>query len=188
MDKLIELSGTFTALIALTGAVVALFQYHQAQKWKRLEFAANQLERLSRDPVLDLALTFLDWEEGKLVLPDNLGHLADSHEDGIHTFRHQKQRLIAALSPNPQKDAELNVYRVVFEHLFDYFEQVEKFIRLKVIREKEVMNGLEFWIKKISPSKDKTDDTSVSIFYQYLVDNQYDEVQKLISRLERNKK
>ena len=42
------------AVSALGGLAFGLYQYYIAQKWKRAEFAAQQLEKLSSDPDLDL--------------------------------------------------------------------------------------------------------------------------------------
>lgn len=53
----------FVALAAIAGFFFGLYQYRKAQKWKRLEFAAGQLQRLTTEPDLVLAMMFLEYSK-----------------------------------------------------------------------------------------------------------------------------
>jgi len=181
MNISLEIGAVVTALVALVGAGFALYEYRQAQRWKMLEFAASQLERLSQDPVLDFALTCLDWEKGPISLPERLSHFADIREDGSVALHHDRQRLITAFRSEASVDESvIYVYRTVFDRLFDYFEQIEEFIRLGVIQAKDV-RGLKFWINRIDKFPG-TEDECNSLFRDYLESNGYEEMLALMSR------
>jgi hypothetical protein len=47
-----------------------VYQYQQAQKWKRLEFAAIELQRMYEDPELVLAGTVNNYSARKVPLPE----------------------------------------------------------------------------------------------------------------------
>jgi len=186
MEISLEIGAVFTALVALAGAGFALYQYHWAQRWKMLEFAASQLERLSQDPILDFALTCLDWEKGPINLPERLSHFADIREDGSLALRHDRERLIAAFQSEDSIDERvIYVYRIAFDRLFDYFEQIEEFIRLGVIQAKDV-RGLKFWINRID-NFSGAEHEGESIFRSYLKSNGYEEMLALMDQFKEDK-
>jgi hypothetical protein len=49
-----EVVQVLVLIAAIAGFLFGVYQYQQAQKWKRLEFAATQLQRMYEDPELVL--------------------------------------------------------------------------------------------------------------------------------------
>src|SRR6267378_661239 len=60
------------AFVGLVGGGVALFNSWSAVRWKRAELANSYLRDFDSNPELVFAGRCLDWQGGKLVLPDNL--------------------------------------------------------------------------------------------------------------------
>ena len=60
------------AFVGLVGGGVALFNSWKAVCWKRAELANNYLKDFNNNPELVFAGRCLDWNGGKLVLPESL--------------------------------------------------------------------------------------------------------------------
>src|SRR5262245_5162928 len=60
------------AFVGLVGGGVALFNSWKAVRWKRAELANSYLRDFDNNPELVFAGRCLDWNGGKLVLPENL--------------------------------------------------------------------------------------------------------------------
>jgi hypothetical protein len=58
------------AAVALFGFLVGIYEYLVNRRWERSRWAAEQLQRLGRDPELVACCSFLDWPERKVVLPE----------------------------------------------------------------------------------------------------------------------
>ena len=65
-----ELLDFLVSVIGIGGILFGVYQYRQAQKWKRLEFAANQLQRLTSVPELAVAYMFLNYSKRGVPLPE----------------------------------------------------------------------------------------------------------------------
>ena len=63
-DK-VELGQLIVSVFGLVGAVaafsLAVIQYRRAEKWKRIEFIANEIKDFEADPMIKNALTMIDW-------------------------------------------------------------------------------------------------------------------------------
>ncbi len=57
-----------TAVVAVLGISAGLWQYRQAQKWKRAEWVAQEVKDFLRDPAVSNALWMLDWKDRSLPL------------------------------------------------------------------------------------------------------------------------
>src|SRR5215472_11006572 len=64
-------------LLKLIGAAmvfgIGLYQYAQAQKWKRREFIASQIKEFEADKDIQLVMTMLDWPDRPLYFPSDTG-------------------------------------------------------------------------------------------------------------------
>src|ERR1700722_10089362 len=60
------------AFVGLIGGGVALFNSWKAVCWKRAELANSYLKDFNNSPELVFAGRCLDWNGGKLILPDSL--------------------------------------------------------------------------------------------------------------------
>src|SRR5882757_1619363 len=60
------------AFVGLVGGAVALFNSWKAVRWKRAELANTYLKDFNNNAELVFAGRCLDWNGGKLVLPESL--------------------------------------------------------------------------------------------------------------------
>jgi hypothetical protein len=65
------------AFVGLVGGGVALFNSWKAVSWKRAELANAYLKDFNNNPELVFAGRCLDWNGGRLALPENLRAYAD---------------------------------------------------------------------------------------------------------------
>ena len=73
------------AFVGLIGGGVALFNSWKAVCWKRAELANSYLKDFNNNPELVFAGRCLDWNGGKLVLPENLRpYMPDGAEFIVH--------------------------------------------------------------------------------------------------------
>lgn len=85
------------AFVGLIGGGVALFNSWKALCWKRAELANNYLKDFNNSPELTFAGRCLDWNGGKLVLPDSLRPYMS---DGVHFIQHDRNIFAKALRPD----------------------------------------------------------------------------------------
>jgi hypothetical protein len=80
--------------VATVGLLIGVYQYAKAQRWKKAEFAAKELEKLTNDQPLILACLFLDWESRTMEIPSE--YKAMTNEGN---FKHSWKVLETAMSP-----------------------------------------------------------------------------------------
>jgi hypothetical protein len=145
--------------VALGGLFRALYEYHSAQKWKRLEFASQFMRRLDREPVLKTATMLLDFNELDLVLPKEA---ADCHlPDG--PFHHSIDKLFQAMSMDSREASnqhpgldfrreydtpEFRTYVWIFDELFEYLSEAGMYIRIGLIQADDVPR-VRYWLRKV---------------------------------------
>lgn len=179
-----ELIKAITNIIATLGGVaggfLALQQYVVAQKWKRSEFAAKELEKLEVDPDLYLACQMLDWSWRKFPLPPRyLGIRGDEEK----FFTHHFETLVDAMKPETQKFDFRNeqvVYRDVFDRFFNYLGRIENMIQIGLISEGDV-SSLEYWLCQISEPRFVPDEHR-DVFLRFIQFYEYIGTQKLLER------
>lgn len=100
-------------IIALVGGGVSLFNSWKSVRWKRAEFANNFMKDFSANPELVFAGRCLDWNGGKLLLPENLRAYMPNNAAFIEHDRH-----IFALALRPDlplgkmdQDPRIQIYR-----------------------------------------------------------------------------
>jgi hypothetical protein len=120
-------------LVGVIGFIFGVYQYQQAQRWKRLEYAANQLQRLQIDPDLELATTFLDYSERAVSLPEKYWEYT-----GAHVFNHNCQSMYHIMAKWYENTPEFFIYADAFESLFEYLVQIYVFIDMKLIKADDV--------------------------------------------------
>jgi hypothetical protein len=128
-----ELLDFLVTLIGIGGILFGVYQYQQAQKWKRLEFAASQLQRLTSEPELALAGMFLNYSIRGLPLPETYWEYA-----GTKVFEHDCQRMYRVMATRYENKPEFFIYTDIFEHLFEYLVQIYAFIDMKLIKTSDV--------------------------------------------------
>jgi hypothetical protein len=87
------------AAVGLIGGGVALFNSWKAVCWKRAELANNYLKDFNNNPELVFAGRCLDWNGGKLILPESLRPYMP---DGESIINHDRILFAEALRPDLQ--------------------------------------------------------------------------------------
>jgi hypothetical protein len=148
------------ALAAIAGFFMGLYQYRQAQKWKRLEFAAGQMQRLTNDPDLVLAITFLEYSKMEVPLPDKYRLIMQAD-----TFQHESDVLSTMMEPRYfERSSTYFIYREAFMRLFEYFEQLFQFTEMGLIQPEDI-KGVK-WVLEGIVSPNYIDK---SVLSQYLI-------------------
>lgn len=174
--ELISLIGLF---IGIAGFLIGMSRYEKAQKWKKAEFAAQQLEKLSNDPVLELATIMLDWEGRKVTIPDKYKHFTEEYTF-VHSWAHMKKAMVGSLVPeNGQYDFDWQdvLYRDTFDYFFSYLERIDHFIDSNLISTEDV-KPIEYWLEQINKSKFNND----SVFSEYIKYFEYTGVNDLMKK------
>src|ERR1700677_3463291 len=87
------------AFVGLVGGGVALFNSWKAVCWKRAEIEISYQEHFNSSPELVFAVRCLDWNGGKLILPESLRpYMAN----GSKVIKHSRKVFAIALSPDLQ--------------------------------------------------------------------------------------
>src|SRR5580700_7816971 len=83
------------ASVALVGGGVALFNARKAVCWKRAELANTYMKDFNNNPELVFAGRCLDWQGGKLIVPESLRAYLP---DGTKVIEHDRMVYSAARS------------------------------------------------------------------------------------------
>ncbi len=132
------------SLAAIVGFFFGLYQYRQAQRWKRLEFAATQLQRLTSDPELLFAIVCLEYSKREVHLPEKYQKVIKKE-----TFIHDSKVLSRVMQVYHEDTPEFYVYQDVFARLFEYLSQVYQFIDLGLIQANDV-KGLRWVLEHLA--------------------------------------
>jgi hypothetical protein len=128
-----ELVQVLVLIAAVAGFLFGVYQYRQAQKWKRLEFAATQLQRMYEDPELVLAGMFNNYSARRVPLPEKHWDYYDGK-----VFDHDCRKMYRLMSSRYEPEPDFFIYNDAFERLFEYLEQIYAFIELKLIKVDDV--------------------------------------------------
>jgi hypothetical protein len=128
-----ELLDSIVTVIGISGVLFGVYQYRQAQRWKRLEFAANQLQRIYAEPELVLATTFLDYSKRGVPLPESYWEYV-----GKKVFEHDCKIMYQLMSSRYEEQIEFFIYNDTIDRLFAYLDQIYAFIEMRLIQAKDV--------------------------------------------------
>src|SRR5580704_467108 len=84
------------AFVGLVGGGVALFNAYKAVCWKRAELANTYMKDFNNNAELVFAGRCLDWQAGKLIVPESLRAYLP---DGTKVIEHDRTLYAAAVSP-----------------------------------------------------------------------------------------
>jgi hypothetical protein len=182
LKDVLEVVGTVLALAALIGG---LYQYAVAQKWKRAEFAAAQLQLLSSDPELDLCCKLLDWSGRASSVPEKYRDLTND-KLFVHDWPTMKQAMLPEeASERAQWAWQHMMYRDLFDHFLDYLERMNHYIKIRLISAGDV-GSLRYWLEQLDrprflPANEQ------QLFRIFIDRYHYDGVRELMSLFLANK-
>jgi hypothetical protein len=166
------------AFIGLVGGGVALFNSWKAVCWKRAELANSYLRDFDSNPELVFAGRCLDWNGGKLVLPDNLRAYMP---DNAQIIQHDRTVFANALRPDLRideidKDPRTQIYRTSIDSFLSWLSLVASALDRKLFTAAD-MEEVGYWVAKIE---------SDPVIIEFVIAYGYGEnINKLIRRYRR---
>ncbi|MEA2758991.1 MAG: hypothetical protein QOH65_1604 [Methylobacteriaceae bacterium] len=151
------MSSETTALIAYLGAgvgivggAIALFNARKAVLWKRAELASSYLKELSSNDELVFACRALDWNGGKLVVPEKLRPLLDRE---VKWIVHERTVLQKAMEPElsiaeMQSDDRLQLYRTALDSLLSWLALISNALERRLFRPEDIQHAA-YWVFRI---------------------------------------
>jgi len=165
---IIELLKVGTPVVTMIGIFLGVWQYRKGQNWKRMEFASSLVRRVSEEPTLSLATLFIDWKKRMIRLPDIYQTLEQVEKECTSNFfYHSYQEMAATFSIKVRevipetnrleiKESEITVQRTVyidsFDRLFEFFQEVESFLSMRLIKSSDI-DVLAYWAEKLLNTK-----------------------------------
>ena len=141
-----DLVSVVGVLGGLFGIGFGLYQYVQAQKWKRAEFVAKEIREFESQPAVKNTMLIPDWNRQEIELfPDQLD--VDKRKAWV-----TDDTLRAALEPHTQRpeggytDSEAAI-RVTFDKFLDGLERFEQYIQSGLVDVNDVRPYLDYWVE-----------------------------------------
>ncbi len=136
--------------VALVGGAVALFNSWKAVCWKRAELANNYLKDFNNNPELVFAGRCLDWNGGKLILPENLRPYM---RDGAQIVDHNRMVFADALRPDLQlgemdHDPRIQIYRTSMDSFLTWLCLVASALDRRLFLVADIQD-VGYWVAKI---------------------------------------
>lgn len=138
------------AFIGLVGGGVALFNSWKAVCWKRAELANTYLKEFNNSPELVFAGRCLDWNGGKLILPEGL---VAYMSNGERFIQHDRRVFAKALRPDLQvgemgEDPRIQIYRTSMDSFLSWLCLVTSALDRKLFLVADLQD-VGYWVAKI---------------------------------------
>ena len=138
------------AFVGLVGGGVALFNSWKAVSWKRAELANSYLKDFNSNPELLFAGRCLDWNGGKLIVPESLRPYLP---DGAQTIQHDRRVFAQALSPDLKigtmdEDPRIQIYRTSMDLFLSWLCLVSSALDRKLFEVADIQD-VGYWVAKI---------------------------------------
>ena len=149
--------GAITTVIAVAGATVAaggwgvsLFNAWKAVRWKRAELASTYLRDLTANPVLVFACRALEWNGGRLVVPEALRPLLPGKAECID---HDPAMIRRAMAPDltlsdMAAEPRLQLYRTAMDDLLSWLELIASGLERNLFKATDLPK-LAYWVHQI---------------------------------------
>jgi hypothetical protein len=162
------------AFVGLTGGGIALFNSWKAVRWKRAELANSYLKDFNNNAELVFAGRCLDWNGGKLVIPENLRPYM---QDGAQFIHHDRRVFAKALRPDLRidemdQDPRIQIYRTSIDSFLSWLSLVASALDRKLFLAED-MQDVGYWVARI--------ESEVDLLHPFIVAYGYKEnIEKLI--------
>lgn len=140
LAKWLSLAGT---AVVVGGVPIGLWQYGQAQAWKRAEFAAGEMRAFFADPGVQKALRILDYNAIRIDL--------GAGEVVVKDATLKEALRIHVRTPEGGSSSRFTpdevAIRDVFDRLFDHLERFGHFLATGLVRRADLRPYLEYWLR-----------------------------------------
>ena len=143
------------AFVGLIGGGVALFNSWKAVCWKRAELANTYLKDFNNSPELVFAGRCLDWNGGKLILPESLRPYTPNDAKVIE---HDRRVFAGALRPDLKigemdNDPRIQIYRTSMDSFLSWLCLVSSALDRKLFFVADIQD-VGYWVAKIQSEVD----------------------------------
>ncbi len=138
------------AFVGLVGGGVALFNSWKAVCWKRAELANSYMKDFNNNPELVFAGRCLDWNGGRLILPESLRPYMP---DNAQTIQHDRRVFAQALRPDlplsgMDEDPRIQIYRTSMDSFLTWLCLVASALDRKLFLVADIQD-VGYWVAKI---------------------------------------
>jgi hypothetical protein len=138
------------AFVGLVGGGVALFNSWKAVLWKRAELANNYMKDFNSNQELVFAGRCLDWNGGRLVLPESLRPYMP---DNAQFIQHDRRLFAKALRPDllveeMDEDPRIQIYRTSIDSFLSWLSLVASALDRKLFMAADIQD-VGYWVAKI---------------------------------------
>ena len=162
----------------LVGGAVALFNSRKSVLWKRAELANSYMKDFNNSDELVFAGRCLDWNGGKLIIPESLRPYADNAQ----AIDHDRRVFAKALRPDLKvsemnDDPRIQIYRTSMDSFLSWLSLVSSAIERKLFLAADIPD-VGYWVAKIQ---------SEVVLHPFIIAYGYGEsIQKLVRTFRRN--
>jgi hypothetical protein len=132
-----------TLLGAAVAFVIGLIQYRRAQQWKRAEWVAQEMKGVFSDPLVQAALTMIDWGATNVVL------YPERSEENARSVWLTDGMIGAALRPHEERSDGFNRdearIRASFDHFLDGVERFNSYMATGLVTANDLRPYLGYW-------------------------------------------
>lgn len=167
---------------AIAAFVIGLLQYRKAQRWKRVEWIAKEMDAFFADAKVAIALKMIDWGARRIELYPNRANEGNR-------FRVVRDADLEKALRRHTKQAEMftedeAALRDLFDHFLDRLERIHSFVEAGLLSFKDVRPYLHYWAVQVV-SADESDDTVKRIVQlrRFITTYGYSGVQRLFTAL-----
>jgi hypothetical protein len=179
----------FSTIVTFAVILGGLYQYWNAQRWKRAEWVAAETESFFGDPKVMNALYMLDWNERRLPL------LLATPESKRDYFTFEAELLLTAFyskstiprDPNTGEEREFTedelAVRDSFDRMLGRLERFEIFLEQRLVSFVDLQPYIAYWIDLIGDRNyGRKSSETIDRLWQYIDDYGFDKVQRLCRR------
>ncbi len=171
-----------TPILGLTGLTFGLYQYYVAQKWKRSEFAAKQLEQLRTEPELSLLCKLLDWRKRQLPVPAQYLSLANTP-----LFEHNWTIFAEAMIEGRRESNytwQQAMYRDLVDRLCEYLQGLNHYVSVGLINPGDIAT-VAYWLQQLASPRFALEGDE-GMFLEFIEFFEYSGVTELMHRFDVN--
>ncbi len=182
------LDSSTLALLGVFGGIVAfsvgLWQYHKAQRWKVLEFVANEIKDFEQQPSACNAMLMLDYEGMRIELFPKDDKVVDRYVAVDEALIVQS---LVVKQHRAFTDVEVAI-RDIFDEFFGHLERFDQYIESGLVGYRDFHPYLRYWLGILTEARSGLKSQRlVGAVREFLIAFEYDGAIRLLDRYRRHK-
>jgi hypothetical protein len=183
IEKLEFFAKYIGGFITIYGLIKGYIEYRNAQKWKRLEFLAQEMKDFFSNPCTQRMMKVLDYRNGELfVLP--------TESDDLKKISFDQDILLSGFSIGKtvnELTAEDRILRAIIDGFLDNLCNYNRYIETGLITKDDLWHYLKYWLNILgNPESGKRSKTVMKQIWAYIDHFNYTDVRDLIQKFGMN--